>query len=39
MKQIREDIDKTLTKTNEVYEMFRDETNFDFINSKYYRKL
>jgi len=44
MEQIREDIDKTLTKINEVYEMFKDETfkdetNFDFINSKYYRKL
>ena len=39
MEQIREDIDKALTKINEVYKMFKDETNFDFINSKYYRKL
>lgn len=39
MDQIREDIDKALTKINKVYEMFKDETNFDFINSKYYRKL
>ena len=39
MEQIREDIDEALTKINEVYGMFKDETDFDFINSKYYRKL
>lgn len=39
MEQIREDIDKALDKTNEVYKMFKDEIDFDFINSKYYRKL
>ena len=38
MEQIREDIDKALTKINRVYKMFKDETNFDFINSTYYRK-
>ena len=39
MDQIREDIDKALDKINKVYEMFKVETNFDFINSEYYRKL
>ena len=39
MEQIKEDIDKALAKINNVYEMFKDETNFDFINSKYYRKF
>ena len=39
MEQIREDIDLALAKINKVYEMFKDETNFDFINSEYYRKF
>jgi len=39
MEQIRGDIDKALAKINRVYKMFKDETNFDFINSTYYRKL
>ena len=39
LEEIREDIDKALAKINDVYEMFKDETNFDFINSKYYRKF
>jgi len=36
--EIREDIDKTLEKINELYGLFKEETNFDFLDSDYYRK-
>lgn len=39
MKEIRKDIDKALIKISEVYEMFNNEIDFDFVNSLYYRKL
>ena len=37
--EIREDINKTLEKINEIYGLFKEETKFDFLNSDYYRKF
>ncbi len=39
LKLIKEDIDKALIKIDEVYGRFKDETNFDFKSSKYYREF
>ena len=38
MEIIKKDIKKVLPKITNVYEMIKNEINFDFVNSKYYRK-
>jgi len=39
LEQIRDDININLKKINEIYILFKEETNFDFLNREYYRSF